>query len=307
MTQEKKIETFLEKIKTLYPEDLKKIKKVIRIKPEQIFRINTLLNKNSISISLEHQKADLENSFVYIGKEKISLTEEWKQHTIYVQSLSSMLPALSVKQDLNNAKVLDLCAAPGSKTTQIASLMNNSGSIVAVEPDRRRFLKLKNNCSEQGVTNTEFINTRGEFLINNYPEYNNHFDVVFVDAPCSNENKLNISEPKTFEFWNPKRIKGISKLQKKLLQEGINALSKNGVLLYSTCTYSVEENELVVNKILEENENIVLEDIELNIDVLKDGFTKWKDSEFYESLRKTKRVIPNRNFRAFYLARFRKI
>ena len=127
----------------------------------------------------------------------------YKEGKIYIQSLSSMVPAL-VLNPQGGEKVLDMAAAPGSKTTQIAALMENKGEIIANDIDSNRIYRLKSVLLAQGVTNTITSRLPGQSLWTKYLEY---FDKVLLDAPCSMEGKFDVSDPKTYSHWSLKKVK----------------------------------------------------------------------------------------------------
>jgi len=191
----------------------------------------------------------------------------YKKGEMYFQGISSQLPAIFLKP-VSGDKVLDLCAAPGSKTAQMAIMMENRGEIVANEFDKIRIEKLKFTLKRQGVLAQEdapggviagsgIVKVRegnGVFVGENMPEY---FDKVLVDAPCSAEGRINIFDPRSYKFWSKKVLKKSADLQKKLVVSGFAALKKGGVLAYSTCTLSPEENEGVIDFVLKKFGNEV--------------------------------------------------
>lgn len=228
----------------------------------------------------------------------------YKEGKIYIQSLSSMIPALILNPDKND-KILDMAAAPGSKTTQLAAMMENQGEIVANDMSHERLYKLKANLTLQGVTNTKPLHGAGQSLWQKYPEY---FDKVLVDAPCSMEGRFNLDEAESFEDWSMKKIKRLSKLQKWLLRSAISATKVDGLIIYSTCTLAPEENEEVINWILEkESKTIVLESITVPHLEMTDGMTSWEDTQFSPELKHTKRIMPSVNMEGFFIAKIRKI
>ena len=179
---------------------------------------------------------------------------------IYLQSLSSMIPPI-VLNPIKNEKVLDLTAAPGSKTTQMAAMMHNEGYILANELDTLRCERLKFNVEKQGADIIEVNNGRGEVIGKKYEEY---FDKVLLDAPCSGEGRFLANDPKTYRNWSEKTVNELSKLQKKLLKSAYQAVKQNGEIVYSTCTLNRDENEKVLEWALEEL-NVKMLDIKLDV------------------------------------------
>jgi NOL1/NOP2/sun family putative RNA methylase len=171
--------------------------------------------------------------------------EQWdlyRDGRIYVQGLSSMVPALALAPRPGD-RVLDIAAAPGSKTTQIAAMMGNRGSIVAVEPNAIRAQRLVYNVRLQGCTIVEVMRGWGERIGAAMP---GAFDRVLIDAPCSGEGRFTAAEPGTWRSWSRRTVAENVRLQRRLLASGIRALKPGGTLVYSTCTVNAEENEAIV-------------------------------------------------------------
>lgn len=216
---------------------------------------------------------------------------------IYIQSLSSMIPPL-VLSPKSGEKVLDLTAAPGSKTTQLAALMNNSGEIIANELDSIRYERLKYNIEKQGATIVQTINSRGEKLGEKYHEY---FDKVLLDVPCSGEGRFIINEPKTYRDWSIKKVNNLVKLQKKLLTSAYKALKKNGIMVYSTCTINRYENELILDWSIK-NLGLKIVDINLNI---KDSI-RGDNEKLDKSIDKSMKILPSKSMEGFFIAKLKK-
>ncbi|MCX7694585.1 MAG: RsmB/NOP family class I SAM-dependent RNA methyltransferase [Caloramator sp.] len=221
----------------------------------------------------------------------------YKEGYIYIQSLPSMIPPL-VLDPQRGEKILDMTAAPGSKTTQMAAMMNNEGYILANELDKIRCERLKYNVELQGASIVEVINGRGEQLGDKFPE---EFDRVLLDAPCSGEGRFNIKDVKTYRFWSPKEVNRLSNLQKKLLVSAYKALKKGGIMVYSTCTLNRKENEEVLDWALN-NLDIEILDIELNINGVVEAFTDRYD----KSIRKAIRVLPSKELEGFFVCKIKK-
>jgi len=222
----------------------------------------------------------------------------------YVQEISSMLPIIAL-QPKPNERLLDLCAAPGSKTTQAASAMNNTGTIVANEVKFGRLKVLKTNLERCGVANTIITQRDGIALCNQLAKREFFFNKILVDAPCSGEGTIR-STPKTFQMWNPKAILQLSALQKKLVTSAIQILKPGGTLLYSTCTHAPEENEAVVDFILKNFPEMKIETINLEMKTRK-GILKWHEQSYVDDVQYACRVYPQDNdTEGFFLAKFTK-
>ncbi len=224
----------------------------------------------------------------------------------YIQELSSMLPIIAMtpkEKDL----YLDLCAAPGSKTTQAAAKMNNKGTIIANEVSMGRMRILASNLERCGVTNTIITRKEGRALTRNFDRQGIKFDKILVDAPCSGEGTLR-SSPKTYLMWNPKTIKALSHLQKQLFKKSFEQLKVGGEMIYSTCTHAPEENEEVVDAMLTElGDQIKILGFEFPIKT-RPGITKWKDKTYNERVKLCQRVYPHdNNTEGFFVSKFRRI
>ncbi len=281
-----KKEKFIEKLKTIYKEEVDEVIKSIEVEKPTVFRVNTLkaepekvLNKLN-EAGFEILPALLNNSYYIKNSEKrLSDTPEFKNGEIYIQRLSSMLPVFELDPKPGE-KILDLCAAPGSKTSQIAEISNNQSKITAVENNRSRFFALQKNLENLGVKNVQLLMEDGSFIDRNHPQLLEYFDKVLIDAPCTNEGLICFCNPNSLKMWNKKNAIRLAKLQKRLLSAGLKMLRPGGSAVYSTCTFSVEENEEVVGWVLK-------------------NFP-------YISLIEQKRVIPDHLYSGFYFAKLLK-
>lgn len=221
----------------------------------------------------------------------------YKDGYIYIQSLPSMIPPL-VLDPKSGEKILDMTAAPGSKTTQMAAMMNNEGYILANELDKIRCERLKYNVELQGASIVEVVNGRGEQLGDKYPE---EFDRVLLDAPCSGEGRFNIKDVKTYRFWSTKEVNRLSNLQRKLFLSAYKALKKGGIMVYSTCTLNRKENEEVLDWALNSLDIEIL-DIDLKINGVVEAFTDRYD----KSISKAIRVLPSKELEGFFVCKIKK-
>ena len=216
---------------------------------------------------------------------------------IYLQSLSSMIPPI-VLNPKPGEKVLDLTAAPGSKTTQMASMMNNEGYILANELDKIRCERLQYNVKKQGANIVEVINNRGEKV---GEEYQVKFDKVLLDAPCSGEGRFLGNNVGTYRNWSKRTVRELAKLQKKLFKSAYTALKPNGMMVYSTCTLNKDENENILQWAIE-NFNVKLLDINIDFKEKMQGFNDGLDG----SINKAIRILPSKNMEGFFVAKLKK-
>lgn len=202
----------------------------------------------------------------------------------YFQDLSSMIPPI-VLQPEQNDMVLDLCAAPGSKTTQISQMMNNTGLIVANDNKIGRLKSLRANCQLIGCTNTVLTRQDGITL-----KIKNTFDKVLVDAPCSGTGKRSFN----FNNYNRKTITFFHNTQTKLLLKGIKAAKPKGTIVYSTCSLEPEENEKVISNIID-RDIVKIKEIEINSLNSKSGLIEFNGEFFNNDVKKCMRLFPHEN------------
>ena len=225
------------------------------IKPSDFDRIlPTTFRVNTLKSDFETIKSKL--NFEYIVHNGVFITNHplrqiqemdiYKNGEIYVQGLSSMIPATILNPESCDC-VLDLCSAPGSKTSQMAAMMNNTGQIIANDNSRIRIYKLEANLKNLGVTNTITVHSSGQSLWQKYPDY---FDKSLVDVPCSMEGRFTSLDPKSYKNWSPNKVKELAQLQKFLLRSAFGCTKPGGTIVYSTCTLNTRENEKVVEWLL---------------------------------------------------------
>jgi 16S rRNA (cytosine1407-C5)-methyltransferase len=245
-----------------------------------------------------------------MDKSDLGKTTEYKKGMFYIQNLSSMIPALLLNPKQTDT-VLDMCSAPGSKTSQLAGMMNNKGKIIANDTDAWRAQKLKDVLEAFKVSNTEIKIGKGE----DYgAHFNQYFDKVLLDAPCSGEGQVYFEGESPLRFWSIKRVKAMTKIQKSLIESAFKALKPGGLLVYSTCTLEPGENEDVVQHLITKYPKAKVEAIPLLTEPsfkdfkkhLKPGVQSWNEYEFGPELRKTMRIYPSAEMMGFYVALIRK-
>lgn len=271
-------------------------------------------------------------TFDRIHQYAIKGTRAFYDGKIYLQSITSMLPVYTLGLE-SGMRVLDICAAPGSKTTQMSMIMKNTGKIIALEQDRIRFEKMLHNIHLQGAKNIEGIKIDArKYLSSRHceersnPDFRNTgsphsaiaplamtetlFDRILLDAPCSAEGRILVSNEKTYGFWSLTNIEKKAELQYELLSLAIDHLKAGGELIYSTCTLAPEENEWVIARMLRDRDDLEIMDIDLWLS----GYTWWTHgiSEFEnqvypESIKKAVRILPSHETEGFFIAKLRKL
>jgi tRNA (cytosine49-C5)-methyltransferase len=231
---------------------------------------------------------------------RIGATLEHFIGAIYIQDLTSMLPPLLIREELKTTTtVLDACAAPGSKTTQLAALMANHGTVVANDLEYERIRALKFNLEKTGALNAVVTN----YDLRVFPDC--EFDIVLLDAPCTSEGTMR-KDRKLFTWWSEKRIPASSHRQKQLILKSFDLLKPGGIMVYSTCTFAPEENEGVINHLLD-NRQADLLPIEIANLKMMPGLTSWQGREFDKRLSQTRRILPHfHDTGGFFLAKVQK-
>ena len=198
-------------------------------------------------------------------------------------SAMSVVEGLPLNED---DYVLDLCAAPGGKSTQVAAKLNGTGLLVSNEIVRKRAEILSGNIERMCIKNAVVTNETPERLAKKYPSF---FDKIIVDAPCSGEGMFR-KEPQAVTEWSAEHTKSCAARQKNIIDSAVKMLRGGGYLIYSTCTFAPEENEQVASYILD-NYNFELCEIP-QLSMLSDGVPEWSDGN--ADLTKTKRIFPHR-------------
>ena len=214
---------------------------------------------------------------------------------LHPQALTSCLASL-ILAPRPNSYVLDLCAAPGGKTAHMAQGMNNTGLIIANELHQRRHAPLVHTLSRLGVMNA---------IVTKYPAQEfplrERFDFIMADVPCSGEGRwrpLGESYPKEGGRYRARMVE----MQERMVLRGFDLLREDGVLLYSTCTYSPEENEGVVNFLLQNREAELLPIGD--IPGAEPGVSEWKEEAYDGQVRRAGRFYPHRiDSVGFFMAR----
>ncbi|MCM8831484.1 MAG: RsmB/NOP family class I SAM-dependent RNA methyltransferase [Candidatus Omnitrophica bacterium] len=302
---------FLSKLEEIYPQNYQQILNTFLEKKLTTFRIN-YLKTNLIDLRkklLEEKVSFKELSYppgAFISNIPLRQLQQkalYINGLIYVQNVSSMLPVILLEPK-NNEKILDLCAAPGTKTTQIVSLAKDA-EVTAVEKDRIRYYKLLANLKIQGATTVKTFLLDGIWIRKKFPEY---FDKILLDAPCTAEGRFYVNDPHTFKYWKERKVREMVHKQKKLLFAAFFALKEEGILVYSTCTFSPEENEGVIDWFINKfKDKIEIMPVQIPLKNVVCGLINWQDKKFSQSLRLCKRILPNEYMEGFFIAKLRKI
>jgi len=247
----------------------------IRVNTLKISRdelINRLTNKG---FKLVEHKAHPQAIKIIKQPFSIGATTEYLCGYYFVQDAASMIPVTELNPRPGDL-VLDMCSAPGGKTTHLAELMNDKGVIIACDVDKQRLKAVKYSTQRMGFSNVVIYNINPAKLPGSL-----EFDKVLLDAPCSAEGTL-YKNPKALEKANYKQL--IIE-QQRLIETAIKLLKKGGMLVYSTCTINPEENELIVQHAV--NQGMKL--LKLETSAGSPGLTKFKGKELKPELSLTRR------------------
>ena len=276
----------------------------------QSFRINTLkISVEEAHALLSNRKIDFQKVDFYpyaIIVEKSVAQDILKSDLVndgflYAQGLQSLLPVIALDPQPNQ-RVLDLCAAPGSKTSQIAMHMNNQGTLKANEPIRQRLYRLKAVLQLTGAK-AQISSTDGRRL----KEHSGLYDRILVDAPCSSEGRFIINEPKSYGFWSVRKIKEMSHKQKGLILNASRLLLPGGIMVYATCTFAPEENEEVIDWFLRQTKGsfelmpIPLQEMEVKT---YPTLTSWHQRSYDPRIKHAARILPDERMEGFFIAKF---
>lgn len=208
------------------------------------FRINPLKQATPVQEDLSNPIAY--SDWGYYGRVS-GKTSDHQSGAVYSQEPSAMYVG-EVASPQPGEKVLDLCAAPGGKTTHLGSFLNNTGFLLANEIDASRSQVLTENVERFGMTNTIVTNTDTPTLAKHLPEF---FDRLLVDAPCSGEGMFR-KDPNATTYWSLDYPKECAMRQKEILTDAVKVLRPGGELIYSTCTFAPEEDEQIVAWLVKE-------------------------------------------------------
>jgi len=306
---------FLDKLRRLVPvNQWDKVLKTFAQDRPTTFRVNTLKSDGpSLRKELEQAGLKTENVLWYKdafilrkGSQKdLERSDAYQEGRIYVQGLSSMVPPL-VLDPRPGEKVLDLTAAPGSKTTQLACLMANQGTLTANDDNPIRVEKLKANLSMQGATCARVLSPGDGGLV--WKQDQEGYDRVLLDAPCSSEGRFQLDSPSTFSYWKEDTNRRMAKDQRRLFKSAFLSLRPGGTMVYSTCTFSPEENEGVLQWACETfGDALGIENISLPLPVHTRGLSSWGDLGFSSGVANAIRVLPTPEVEGFFVAKVRKV
>ncbi len=277
---------------------------------QDVIRVNTLkIDRDTLYERLTAQGFDLEPVSFYPDAFRIKhapfppgKTLEHYLGYFYVQEVASMLPPL-VLDPQPGEYVLDMAAAPGSKTTQMAQMMRNTGVIVANDINFERIRALSHNVDRLGVLNVLITEFDGYKFARMTPE---KFDKVLLDAPCSAIGTLHRSQ-EILKWWSWQKVGRLVRTQRGLILAAYEALKPCGVMVYSTCTLTPEENEGTVDFLLSRYPDAELVDIPNFGFEMGSGLSGWRRKTYNPKVVRARRLLPHKNMtEGFFIAKIRK-
>ena len=238
-----------------YPEFLAQYE----LPPVRGLRVNTLRLSPDEFVSVSPWKLGktgiLEEGFVVTGAENVGRHPYHAAGLFYMQEPSAMSAVAAASADESGLRVLDMCAAPGGKTGGTAARMKGKGIIVANEIVRKRATLLARNLERLGVTNAAVTSARPDAVAAALPRY---FDIVLVDAPCSGEGMFR-KDPEAVAEWSPEHVSSCAARQRLILESASECVREGGEIVYSTCTFSREENEGVIEDFISKHGDFSIE------------------------------------------------
>jgi NOL1/NOP2/sun family putative RNA methylase len=297
-----------ERYRKILGDEYEELEKVIKCRILKSFRINTLkIGKKELLPRLVERGWKLKQIpwwkngyWVDVPTENLTNTIEYCLGYYYIQEAASMIPPL-VLDPKPDEIILDACAAPGSKTTQIAEVMKNSGVIIANDYSLKRLKALRGNLQRLGVMNCVVT----YMDIRDFWKTGLKFDKILLDAPCSGTGSI-VSSWRIMKECSISTIKRLSNYQKILLKSVVKCLKEDGILVYSTCSMEPEENE--------ENVDFAVKKLKLRVERVKvkglkhrNGLLEWNGKKFDESVANSIRIFPQDNLtEGFFICKLRK-
>ncbi len=225
---------------------------------------------------------------------------------IYIQNAASWLPVLALDAQPDD-EILDVCAAPGGKTSHIAVQTNNRARITANDNSRPRLAKLRANLERLGVQGVDYTLYEASQL--SYKLKDRQFDKILLDAPCSGEGMMAFDNDKDFQYWSVAQIKRLQQLQKKIMGQAWRLLKPGGTLVYSTCTMAPEENEAVIDYLLRHNDDahiVALDNLKEQLPNVGRPVLEWNNKRYSPDIKDVLRLHPSPQIEACFVCKLTK-
>jgi 16S rRNA (cytosine1407-C5)-methyltransferase len=240
-----------------------------------------------VAYHLLSDKAVLANSTLFVGGD------------VYIQNAASLIPALALDPRPEHA-ILDLCAAPGGKSAQIAAITGNRAQLWLNDGIKTRIAKLEEVVGRFHVRAAQVTSYPAQYA-DKYIE--RQFDRILLDAQCSGEGLLDLSHPNALRYWSLRRVREYGLLQQRMLMAAFKLLAPGGVLVYSTCTFAPEENEAPIDHLLRHRDNADVAPIDVPAPGRRAALARWDRSSFDPRLRNAMRIAPSQYLEGFFVCK----
>jgi 16S rRNA (cytosine1407-C5)-methyltransferase len=313
---------FLDRLQVIFPDSFSDVKESFAVQRLPVVRVNTLVVreeegvKRLVELGFEPEKVVEKNAYIVHGRTKRELTEtdEYLNGWYYIQSVSSMVPVWSIEEEVrervdrgDDLMVLDMCAAPGSKTSQLAAVMEGKGQIIALDVSRQRLYALADNMEQQRASNVFPTLGNGAGV---WKKYGPMFDLVMLDAPCSGEGRFSILDSRDADEWSLNRVERLAIEQRRLVFAAAMCVKQGGLLVYSTCTFAPEENEEIIQFVLGKFEGsfevLHMPLVDLYPEIFLPGLSEWNGKVFDPRISHSLRVKPDTLWEGFFVTVLRR-
>ena len=285
-------QSFLDSMKEILGEDYEAFLTGFDGQRQYGLRVNTLkMNLEEFErIAPFHLKKVpwISNGYFYNAEDVPAKHPFYSAGLYYLQEPSAMTPASRLKVQPGE-RVLDLCAAPGGKATELGAALQGEGLLVANDINTARAKALLRNLELFGISNSFVTNEPPHVLAERFPEF---FHKIMVDAPCSGEGMFR-KNPAVVDSWKEKGPEYFSKLQREIIVQAADMLLPGGMMFYSTCTFSPLENEKTITHLLKERQDMEVVPME-DYEGFAEGLTSYKDEAFDESCKLCRRIWPHK-------------
>lgn len=294
-------EFLIKLLKEQYSEELvEEIIKGYSVKRQVSLRVNTLKSTlEEITKVLEENNIEFENVpwsnlalvIKNVSEKELENLSIYAEGKIYLQSLSSMMPPI-ILNPKEKTDILDMAAAPGGKTTQMAAMTHNAANITACELNTIRAERLKYNVQKQGASRVFVMQKDSRFIDDFFS-----FDNILLDAPCSGSGTINVNDERLHESFTMKLIEKSQKVQKALFEKALKILKPGSEMVYSTCSILMCENENIVQNVLDK----------FNCEIIPIDFEKTEKLKLLPTkIPGTLCVCPNEYYEGFFIAKLKK-
>lgn len=273
----------------------------------QSIRLNSLRGDARLTARRLHDEGILGESFAWMPQgyhlrvdiEKVRDHPMVSEGAVFIQNAASWLPVVALDPKPGET-ILDMCAAPGGKTSHMAAATDNRAHIWTNDNSRPRQAKMLHNFTRLGVVPKGNTLYDARALARHYGSL--MFDKILLDAPCSGEGLMRLDRDKDFATWSVAHIKRLQQLQKQLIMQAWQLLRPGGRLIYSTCTMAPEENEAIVDYLLRKHsDDAVIVPFAIALDNRRPTVRVWQGKTYNEAIQGSLRLAPSDAVEAFYV------